>query len=258
MKRNAPLFFKGMLVFLALSIAGWGAAPAAAQSETLKLRLNRDFGYASGTGKIQGTFSLRVTGPADLQRVVFYIDDRVIGEAAQAPFNLRFTTDSYPLGRHVMRAEGFTASGAALRSNEIEAYFVSAEEGWQSGLRVAGPLLAITFGLLLLSGLVSFIGSGKLKQLPPGAPRSYGVAGGAICKRCGRPFPRHVFAPNLVTGKLERCPYCGKWAVVSAQPLPVLRAAEAAEVADAQAGALPEAEDEDARLRKQLEDSRFR
>ncbi len=254
MKNN--WFLRAALIFLAL-FGGWGAAPAAAQSDGLQLRLNRDFGYSSGTGKIQGTFSMRVTGPPDLQRVVFYIDAQAIGEADQAPFNLRFTTSSYPLGRHVMRAEGFTAGGATLHSNEIEAYFVSAEEGWQAGLSIAGPLLAVTFGLLLLSAFVPLIGGGKLKQLPPGAPRQYGMAGGAICKRCGRPFPRHVFAPNLIAGKLERCPYCGKWAVVSAQPLAALRAAEAAEVIDAQAGALAEVEDQDARLRKQLDDSRF-
>jgi hypothetical protein len=61
----------------------------------------------------------------------------------------------------------------------------------------------------------------------------------------------------MVFGKLERCPYCGKWGIVTARPLDQLRAAEAAEVVDAQTGALQEPEDETERLRKQLENSRY-
>ncbi|HOU24591.1 MAG TPA: hypothetical protein PLN42_10125, partial [Anaerolineae bacterium] len=75
-----------------------------------------------------------------------------------------------------------------------------------------------------------------------------------ICLRCGRPFARHLFAPNMITGKLERCPHCGKWAIVSARSPAELAAAQATELASA-AGAV--VLDDEAALKHDLEDSRF-
>ncbi len=249
---------KKILLIVSIIFALFLASPAAAQQTGLQLNLRRDFGYSSGTGKVQGTFTMRASGPPDLQRVVFYIDAQPVGEAVQAPFQVRFITDNYPLGAHSLYAIGTTAAGVELRSNEIKVQFVTAQEGWQAGLKIAGPLLAIVFGLMALSFLVSFASAGKLKDLPPGAPRTYGMAGGAICPRCGRPFSRHVMAPNMVIGKLERCPFCGKWSIVAAVPLARLRAAEAAELEDAQAGAGAAPADTEEQLRKALEDSRYR
>ena len=83
------------------------------------------------------------------------------------------------------------------------------------------------------------------------------MAGGAICPRCQRPFARGVLSPNLLVGKLERCPFCGKWSVLAARPLAELRAAEAAELASAEGGARPDAADEEERLRREIEESRY-
>ncbi len=251
----------GKILLLTLLLLASLAIPAAAQqTQGLVLRLNRDFGFSAGS-KVQGTFTLRATsapdGSSDIQRVVFYIDQQVLGEDSAAPFELRFNTDAHPLGEHNLHATGFTASGAEVHSNEIWANFVSAEEGWQAGLAIAGPLLGIVFVMIVLSTMLSIVGGKKLKRLPPGTARTYGAAGGAICKRCGRPFPRHFLAPNMLVGKLERCPYCGHWGIVAARPLEELRAAEAAEVADAQAGALEDVEDETERLRRQIDESRY-
>jgi hypothetical protein len=222
----------------------------------LQLRLRRDFGYSAG-GDIQGTFTMRVSGPETVSRVVFYIDDQEIGQTAQAPFELRFSTSSYAIGAHTLSARGFTQDGRELSSNAIRTNFVSAEEGWQAGLRIMVPMLALVLGALLLSALVPLLTSKKLQNLPAGTPRNYGVAGGAICPRCGRPYPRHVFAPNMVFGKLERCPFCGKWAIVAGQPLSRLRQAEQAELENAQGETVAQ-ESEEERLRKELDASRYR
>jgi hypothetical protein len=81
--------------------------------------------------------------------------------------------------------------------------------------------------------------------------------GGAICRHCGRPYVRHWWAFNLLPGlKLDRCDHCGRWGVARAQPLDRLRAAEAEELAQAEAGTLPAASPEE-RLRRQIEDSRY-
>jgi hypothetical protein len=233
------------------------AQPVSAQEETeLRLTLRRDFGYASGSGDIQGAFTIRAAGPQDLQRVVFYIDGQPLGEASQAPFELRFHTDSYPTGPHTLSATGFTTDGRELSSNPINVGFVSADEGMQAGMRIALPLFGIVFGLIALSFAVSFVTAGKLKNLPAGAPRQYGAAGGAICPRCRRPFSRHILSLNLLVGKLERCPFCGKWSILAAQPLAVLRAAEAAELGDNDVER-PAQESDEERLRKQLDQSRY-
>jgi hypothetical protein len=232
------------------------AGPVLAQDEAeLRLTLRRDFGYAGG-GDIQGTFTIRASGPEDLQSVVFYLDGVPLGEAAQPPFELRFHTESYPLGEHSLSATGITASGREVSSNPVQVRFASANEGFQSGMRIVLPLLGIVVGLLVLSFAISFVAGGKLKNLPPGTQRQYGMAGGAICPRCRRPFSRHFISMNLLVGKLERCPYCGKWSILAAQPLSVLRAAEAAELEAAGGETVPQ-ETEEERLRKELDQSRY-
>jgi hypothetical protein len=243
------------LLVLILILAS--VSPVLAQEETeLRLTLQRNFGYASGGSEIQGAFTIRASGPQDLQRVVFYIDGESMGEAASPPFELRFHTESYSLGPHVLTAIGHTASGEEIPSSRLNANFVSAEEGFQAGMRIALPLFGIVFGMIVLTIVFSFVTAGKLKDLPLGTPRQYGVAGGAICPRCGRPFSRHFFSPNMLVGKLERCPFCGKWSILPALPLSILRTAEAAEL-EAAVEPNKTAQDEDERLRKELDESRF-
>ena len=154
-----------------------------------------------------------------------------------------------------MYALGFISGGSELRSNEISVEFVSAEEGWQAGLRIALPILVVVFGAMLVSFVLMFVSGGKARGMPPGARHNYGAAGGAICPRCGRPYSRHLFSPNMLFGKLERCPYCGKWAIVRARSLDELRAAEEAEVENSKAEApLQNAEEH---LRQEIDESRF-
>jgi hypothetical protein len=247
-----------LVVFLASFF--FAAQAGTPECQGLQIGLRRDFGYASGTGKIQGTFTISASGPADLQRVTFYLDGQPLGEVGEPPYSLRFSTDSYGLGAHTLSALGYTGSGLKCESNSIEAVFVTSKEGWEAGLKILMPILGLVFGVTLLMIAATVFSSGltgnKLKDLPLGAERNYGVAGGAICPRCHRPFSRHLLAPNLLVGKLERCPYCGKLSVAPARSKAELRAAEVAEVATAGAspvnGASP-----DERFDKDLDDSRY-
>ena len=228
------------------------------QEEQLQIRLNRDWGYSSGTGKVQGTFSIRSSGPDDLSRVVFYIDDQILGEVSEPPYNLRFKTDDYPLGVHQIHATGFTDAGAELSSNVIRKEFVPAGEGWEFVMNIIIPIgVIILIAVGLSVGVPLLTKKGKKENLPPGAPRNYGHYGGAICRKCDRPFSRHIYGLNLVTHKYDRCPYCGKWSLVRRASKGELDAAEAAEIEASQAGAFtPEVSEED-QLRKQLDDSRY-
>lgn len=88
-------------------------------------------------------------------------------------------------------------------------------------------------------------------------PGQYGIAGGAVCSRCKLPYSRKTFSPNLLVGKLERCPHCGKIAVVRRASPSALEAAEARLAAQGQADTPQSEEGREDSLRKQLEDSRF-
>jgi hypothetical protein len=232
--------------------------PALAQADQpLSLRLSRDFGYSSGTGKIQGAFSITASGPENLGRVIFKIDDQVIGEASESPFRLRFSTSDYPLGVHTITAAGMMSDGTQLESKLARVEFVSAEEGWQAAAKIGIPIIVVVFGIMLAGILLPLIlGRGRRTQLPAGARRSYGMLGGGICPRCRRPFALHVYGLNLISGKLERCPFCGRWSLVRRRSLEELRAAEAAELKANDSGAgLPDNSEEE--YRRQVEESRY-
>jgi hypothetical protein len=108
----------------------------------------------------------------------------------------------------------------------------------------------------LLISILGTLGPVLLGRRTPFRLGEYGLAGGAVCRRCGLPFSRHSLAPNLLLGKLERCPHCGKWSIVRQASRAELEIAEARFSADAQKGAL-RADDEDERLRREIEDSRY-
>ena len=251
------LSWLSILVALALV---WAIPVLAQTADELVLTLNRDFGYAGFNGKdIQGTFSMKVTGPEDLVKVIFYVDDTVISEDAEAPFKVQFNTDRYGLGLHTLSAIGMTAGGEEIKSPGYEKNFVSADEGWKTAMKIAGPILILTFGISLVSIIGPVVlGRKKRGSIPLGAPRSYGAAGGTICSRCGRPFAVNFLAPNMLVGKLVVCPHCGKVGVMARRSHAELQRAEEAERAMA-AESAPQVQgmSEEEKLQKELDDSRF-
>ena len=249
-------FVKSTLLALVCLLAM--VVSTAAQGETpLTLSLRRDFGYSSGTGDIQGTFSLKAAPNQAVERVVFYLDGEAIGEVSAEPYNLRFVTDNYPVGVHSLTATGFTAAGQELDSNIINVNFVTAKETQTAMFTILG----FVFGALILVGIISWaipaVLGRKTKPLPLGAPRNYGVFGGSICPRCFRPFARSILGVNLGVGRLERCPHCGKWSMVRRASPEALRAAEQAELELAGGEAEIPGQNPEERLRKELDDSRY-
>jgi hypothetical protein len=236
------------------------ASLLAQETAALTIRLNRDFGYASlGGDDIQGNFTIEVSGPADLERVEYLIDDLVIGEDAQAPFELPFRTGDYALGPHTIGATGYLPSGEILNSRALQREFVAASAGPQEALKIVGPIIGVLVAVMLLSLLVTTLTGRKRGTLPLGAPRDYGLRGGAICPHCQRPFPLHLFKLNLLTHSLDRCDHCHRWTLVRRASPAALAAAEEAELALAEPGAnerIPEPTKEEIQ-RKLLDESRF-
>lgn len=226
----------------------WAAAQS--QEADLRLRLRRDFGYGAGT-QIRGRFSMIVDELDGLQRVEFLIDDEVVGNDSEAPFRLQFNTSGYELGWHTLRAVGFTVDGRELRSNVFQRQFVTGS----ASTYIVVAVVALILGFRLVSYLVTRNKATEQKKYV------YGMYGGAICPRCGRPFSRHWWAPNLIAGKLDRCPHCGKWHFSTRATPQMLASAERfADELDAEEGDAverPGKGDEEEQLRKRLDESRF-
>lgn len=245
--------FRLALLFAALTCLV-AATAVFAQAEGLTLSLSKDFGYSGFNSDIQGTFSMKVSGPANLARVDFYIDETQIGELTQAPFNLQFVTDNYLLGTHSLHAAGFTTDGQTLTSNTIAANFLSSSAANKSTFGIVLPILVVVIAALLLSALIPLLSGRKTVQLAAGTMRSYPMGGG-ICPKCGRPYAFHFYALKLGFGKVDRCPYCGRYGFTRYASMDKLRAAEQAELEGAKAQ-VPEISEEE-KLKKDLDNSKY-
>ena len=237
-----------VILLLLLSIT----MPVLAQeADSLILDFNRDFGYGGFGGDIQGRFSLKVISPDDLVRVEYYLDGERVYVGTEPPFRWQFNTDNFSDGRHTFDAIGFRADGREVHATEFSRTFLSADKAWSNVEDMILPILVIVGLATLLGVLVPVILSRK-KTYTPGV---YGVAGGAICPRCNFPYSRNAMSPNLVLGKLERCPHCGKWAIVPRASAAALKAAEERYAAENQGTVQTVSEAE--KVRQMIEDSRF-
>ncbi len=244
---------KRRAVLLSLMILASAVVSAAAQTteQPFELYLSRDFGYGGGS-HIQGLFTMGVDERGDVVRVEFLIDNLVVLTDAEAPFRYQFNTGSYALGPHTLAAVGYTSGGQELRTQERSYEFVTAEEGWQAAGRIAIPVI----GLVILVSLAGTVGPALVGRRKPHRRGEYGVEGGAVCPRCRFPFSRHLISPNMLVGRLERCPHCGKWSMVRRATPQELEAAENRLAEDEGRGALV-VDDEKERVRRMIDESRF-
>lgn len=240
------------------------AAPVMAQSQPeFRLNANRNFGYGAGSN-VRGDFTLRIYGASENIRAVTYLmDGNPIATVESAPFEFRFNTGQYPSGQHELVASVETVDGRTVLTPPLNLNFLSAEQEAESMQRILIPVLAAVLGLTVIGVTVQGLAArGDSNRMAPGAPRHYGVKGGTICPRCNRPYAIHFFSMNLVVGVLDRCPFCGKWAVVRRYDPSVLAAAEQAErdaLAAAESAPIGNgsAESEEDRLRKLLDESKY-
>jgi hypothetical protein len=252
MKRNFMRKLAASL-YISLFICLIGFSIANAQTEELSLKLSRDWGYGGFNGDIQGLFSMHVNGPSDIVRVEFFIDDNKIGGVDKPPFVLQFNTDTYELGVHNLHAVGYTSTEQKYFSNNISANFVPK----QNVMKFILPVIIVVLLAILVSALIPILSTRKKKTIPAGAERNYGINGGSICPKCGRPFPLPIFSMNLGLSKLTTCPYCGKWIRVKRKSIELLRQAERDELNSGRVKNVTENSLEEEKIFKDLEDSKF-
>ena len=208
------------------------------------LRLRRDWGYGAGAD-IQGRVTLSLSGETGtLSKVVFYMDDAVMAEVSEAPFSFSFSTDDYPSGLRRMSAIVFTSDESSQEVAPITYNFLSKDAASSASTKI----MVLVIGLILVSLAVSVFISSRNKG---SETANGGMNGLAVCQRCGKTFPRSILGLNVVVGKFERCPHCGKWQLTRrASPAEI-------ELADSRnkpkTETLPEAKAE----KDELEDSKF-
>ncbi len=245
---------KKINLFKMLSILALLLIPArthAAQDDIrLQLGLVRNFGYG-GLGKIQGNFTLRISNPPDgLSEVRFYIDGELLETVETEPFIYKFHTSAFEDGEREMYAQGTLADGVIIESNRISQEFLSSDQAWSETQKLIGPILIGTAVLTLIGVGVPILGS-KNKKFVLG---KYGPAGGVVCPRCDLPFSRSFLSPNLIVGKLVRCPHCGKVSILPRASSDLLQEAESRYARKEEPGKTHSGKSD---LQKQLEESRF-
>ena len=218
--------------------------------ETLSLRLSKDWGFGAGA-QIQGKFSLRVSEPDDIVRVDFIIDGEIVNTTTETPFRYQFNTDDFAPGMHTLTAVGYRADGTLVSGPEFVRQFLSSEDAKSSTSKIIVPLLVVV-GLISVIGILGPVLMGRDKEFKLG---QYGTAGGAVCPRCSFPYSRNYLSPNLLVGKLERCPHCGKWAIVPRASQVSLEAAE--ERWSREGTSTVTAPSEDQKYKQMLDDSRY-
>jgi hypothetical protein len=247
MNKSIPI----LLMIIACFLVVFSPALAQGAGETLILDFNRDFGYGGFSGDIQGRFSLKVRAPDDIVRVMYYLDDELVYEGTEPPFKWQFNTASYSEGRHTFSAVGYKADGTAVWAEPFTREFLSSDSAWGKTTGMVVPILVIV-GIATLGGILGPLLLGRKKAHVHGV---YGVAGGAVCPRCTFPFSRSVMAPNLLVGKLERCPHCGKWGILPRASAATLADAEERFSTDIQ-GTIDEPSEEE-KMKQMIEESRF-
>jgi len=239
-----------LVVIMIMALIAPAAASAQGDGGELLLGLTRNFGYG-GLGKIQGNFTLKISDPpVQLNKVEFYIDGEMISSASEEPFQYKFHTSDHEDGEHQMYAVGYLADGTTMESRTITKVFLSSDQAWGETQSLMVPLLIGTAVLTLLGVGVPLL-LNKNKEFVLG---KYSPAGGVVCPRCELPFSRSLFSPNLMVGKLVRCPHCGKFSIQARASQTRLQEAEARFKNKDKPGHV-QRDNED--LKKIIEDSRF-
>lgn len=212
-----------LVVIMILVLIAPAAAAAQGAGGELLLGLTRNFGYG-GLGKIQGVFTLKISAPlAQLDRVEFFIDGVMAFTVNEEPFQYKFRTSDFEDGEHQMNAIGYLDDGTTIESRMITKVFLSSEQAWGETQSLIIPLL-IGISVLTVLGVGVPLLINKDKDFVLG---KYGPAGGVVCPRCKLPFSRSLFSPNLLVGKLVRCPHCGKISIQARASQTRLQEAEA-------------------------------
>ena len=223
MKKKVLILFVLTILLSMLSLT----AVYAHDDLVFTISLQRNFGYGGFGNDIQGYFQIKLNGPLEeVAAVTYTLDGEAMGTAMESPFKLDFNTDDFVPGERNLGAKVKLLDGDEVTVQVVRVRILSKQEASQGVFKILGPLLALVAGATFISSVVAGRGKGNI----PGQAQNYsGLYGGAICPKCGHPFPRSFLGINLGFVRVERCPSCGKWISSRRASSADLEAAERAE-----------------------------
>ena len=253
------------LLSLVLAACSQGAQQAETVAEPVvesdyALNITRTFGSDTGTGKIRGTFELKVIGDQHaIEKVSYRLDGEEMALVEEPPFAYKFQTQDHADGEHTLSAQVTTLSGDLIETPGRKFRFMSNEEQFTSMGRILGIVFGVVIGLMLIGVLFQIVifGGKGLRKLPLGEQRNYGFKGGGICPSCKRPFAFHWFSINLIGAKIDRCDFCGRFNYIKSRSLDELRAAERDELMQAQPEVPIAEKSEEEKIKDMLEQSKY-
>lgn len=259
MKKQQMKTWGALLVILLWLCCAYTNVLAQTEDTPYTLHIKKEFGFDNGNN-IRGTFRLSLMGDESaVVRVTWFIDGAMLAETSQPPFYVNFDTTHYTSTEHTLHAQVETTDGSLHQTPTRHFNFVSSETQNQ----MMGQLIGYLLGGILVVG---FIGAGitrmltrsnKQQGLSPDMRGQYGALGGAVCGKCGKPFSRSIFGFNLLTGKLERCPHCGKWVMTRRAAQTELAEAEKLLWQENAPESVNMDESDEEKLRKMIDDTRY-
>lgn len=221
-----------IVLTLLLSLISLGTV-SAHDDLVFTISLQRNFGYGGFGNDIQGFFQISLKGPLEeVKEVVYTLDGEPMGTVTQSPFKLDFDTENFVPGEHQLGAKVKLLDQDEVFARSVRLRILSKQEASQSVFKILIPILALAGGAAVISSLIAGRGKGTV----PGQAQNYnGLYGGAVCPKCGHPFPRSFLGINLAVMRVERCPSCGKWINSRRASPQELEAAEKAEMEKYQA-----------------------
>ncbi len=253
MKKKVLIIF---IVTALLSLVGFNAVSAHTGAD-FSISLQRNFGYGGFGNDIQGYFQIKLKGPLeDVASVTYTLDGEAMGTVTESPFKLDFNTDDFTPGERYLGANVKLLDGDEVTAQVVLVNILSKEGASKSVFRILIPLFALIGGAALISSLIA----GRTNRGLPGEHQNYsGIYGGAVCPKCGHPFPRSFFGFNLGIARVERCPSCGKWISSRRASPDELAAAEEAEAEKyrVEKGLPAEGREGESPNEKAIEDTRY-
>ncbi|MEA3327427.1 MAG: hypothetical protein U9R53_09000 [Chloroflexota bacterium] len=204
------------------------------QGNEYTVHLRRDFGYGGGSN-IRGTFTIILVGQDDqVESATFLMDGNPMIVVQEVPFKYQFHTDAYGFGDHFLSAQVTLEDGSVEVTPALQYNFVSPEAEREQVVTILVAIGSVILITLVIFGVVQaiFLKDRTRHGKRPVEGQHYGLLGGTICPKCGCPFSRHIWALNLVVGRLDRCEYCGKWVMTTRATPEALREAESMQIAN--------------------------
>lgn len=246
-----------LILLLCVGLTMSSTLPVFAQDAGYRVHVRKDYGY-SWASDIQGRFTIQLQGDeTQVDWVTFLIDEDILATVQSAPFKVSFDTGDFSDGDHHLSAEVHLKDNSLQKTTSLTYTFIAASETSQQVKTLLIGIGVALGGIFAIVALVQSLLFKNRKKSPhqPGEPRSYGILGGTVCPKCGRPFPRHILGINLLVGRLDRCENCGKWVMTTHTTPVALRAAEEAELEalEADQKAVPTKDS----FKEDLDDSRY-